>query len=1110
MNRINKKKNILSKYLLPLAVLWICCFGVSPSFGQSTKDKDLTLRIHEEPLLNVLNKISTLTNYKFFYAQETVDKAPRVSIDVQNATIGIILDQISEQTHFYFHKMDNTISIGMTPPTIEASQEESKKTKKLITGVITDEKGEPIIGANIIEKDSPNNGTITDINGKFSLWVNENAVLRVSYVGYWEQNMHTAERTNFTIVLKEDSKTLNEVVVIGYGTMRKSDLMGAASTLSGKNLTINSNISVGGALQGKMSGISILSSSGFPGVESSIHIRGIGTFGTGDNKPLIVIDGSPVSSGLESLNPNDIENVNVLKDASSAAIYGSRAANGVVLITTKRGAEGKSKLTIHTTYGIQQPSHILKTLDASEFVSAILEMRANKEAIDGGNPTTKYDGLDPKAFGTGTRWSDHIYRTAPTYSFNANISGGSKISKYYLSGEYLTQDGIGLNTAFQKVSFRTNVEGNLGKHLTIGNNSQLVYRHIQGDKGNRLSDVIFNAPITPAFDPDGSYGEPNAKLTSSKNAIAEAAWQYPTNNNYRLLDNLFIEYKFTDYLKFRFNGGIDIGFNEYRLFSPIYHDGGQTNNTNSYTEERMKDFMWVTDYLLYFDKDFTSGHTIHAMGGISQQFYTTDNMYGKVKDFISEVPNMQVLDGGTNSLDKTLTGTKRELALGSYFGRINYDYKRRYLFGFNIRADGSSRFKGNHQWGVFPSLSAAWRISEERFFQSNIISNLKLRASWGQLGNQSIGSWYPTIASVSPQKVILGVQETTQSLFFGYSQLNLSNKDLRWETTTVMNIGIDLELFNNRLSIIADAFVKNTDGILRSMILPPSVGMGAPNVNYAKVQNKGIDVEMNYNGTISNLNYRISGNISYLDNQILKLSSGVEEEVSTLPYGGTSINKVGWPVGSLYGYKTGDVITTKEEAEELKKMGQGNAKIGRLQYIDTNNDGKITGEDRVFLGSYIPKIQAGITLYAEWKHVDFNTVISGVFGRKQHSPMSFQNRFPNRNASRKWYDNRWIIGENPSGKYPAMIQAESYEEMTDIMTSNTSFVKLKSLTVGYRYLFGSISARVFLSGENLLTFTAKEFDGFDPENGNAIGHYTNWGGDYPTARILLIGLNLSF
>lgn len=1069
--------------------------------------QNVTLKFQDARLETVMNSITQQTGYAFIYSQPPVDVNKRVSIAVDAVPLSDALKELVGSL-YDFQVSNRKIYLSQKTGSAAVKQQDGTIT---VSGVVTGASGEFIIGATVVVVGDVTKGTVTDIDGNFLLsGVPENATISISYIGYQTVELPANSSQLANVVLTEDSKLLDELVVVGYGTMKKKDLMGAASALSGDNLTTNSNISVGGALQGKMSGINVMSSTGFPGAETNISIRGIGTFGSGDNAPLIVIDGSPVTSGIEMLNPNDIESVNVLKDASSAAIYGSRAANGVILITTKKGAEGKAKLSVNANWGVQSPSNVPDVLTAEEFVAAILEMRDNKKAIDGGDPTTRYDGVKPSTFGKGTRWSDHIYQTAPTYDLNVNVSGGTNAIKYYVSGEYLNQKGIGITTSFQKATLRVNLEADINKFVTIGNNVQMLYNQSNGDKGTRLSDVIFNAPITPAYDADGTYGEPDPKYTSSKNAIPEVAWRSPKNNNYRLLDNLFVEFTFTDWLKFRFNGGIDVGFNEYSLFSPIYNDGGQTNNTNSYADNRRKDLMWVTDYLLYFDKTFDDKHTVNAMGGMSQQLFSNDNLNGTVKDFVSEVPNMQVIKGGTNTTDKTLTGGKSELALGSYFGRINYDYMGKYLFGFNIRADGSSRFKGSNQWGVFPSFSSAWRISEEDFFNLRTISSLKLRASWGQLGNQSIGSWYPTIASVVKKNVTFGKSGNDQTLSSGYSQTALPNRTLRWETTTVTNLGVDLNLLNNRIQILADYFYKSTDGILRSMVLPLNVGLTAPNVNYAQVVNTGLDFEVIYNGHINDFNYRIGANASYLHNEIKKLSSGVDSETITAPYGGLYINKVGEALSAMYGYRTGNVITTKEEADKLRAMGQGNAKIGRLSYVDTNNDGKITGDDRVILGSYIPKVTAGLTLSADYKGFDFTTVLAGVFGRKQYSPMSFQNRYPNRSQTRKWYDNRWTIGADPVGKYPAIIQGESYEEMTDLMVSNTSYVKVKSLTLGYRHNFDSISSRIFVSGENLLTISHKDFDGFDPENGLAPGHYTNWGGDYPTARILLIGLNVTF
>lgn len=680
-----------------LAFLLFVCMSVMPVMAQ--QDKNVTLNVKNETVENVLKSLGQQTGLKFFYDQNVVNVSPRVTLQASGASLQSVLNQISSQTQLSFNRNNNTITVG----TLKAGGADNQKKMK-VTGVVVDANGEPIIGANVWVKGTTS-GVITNVDGNFVIDAPLHSVLTVSYIGFLAQDIEVKDSKALRVVIQEDTQKLEEVVVIGYGTMKKKDLMGANTGVSGDNLAASSNISVGGALQGKMSGISIMNSGGFPGAETSINIRGIGTFGSGDSAPLIVIDGVPVDQGFETLNPNDIESVNVLKDASSAAIYGSRAANGVILVTTKKGASGKATVSMNATFGIQSPMHMMDLLDASEFVAAIQEMRDNYNAIykPSTPAVTNYDGLDPESFGKGTNWGDYIYQSAPTYNINASVSGGSDNMNYYLSGEFLNQEGIAINTAFKKASLRANVEGKINKRLTVGNNVHMAYRYTQGDAGNRYSDVIFNAPITPAYDEDGSYGEPDASLTGSKNAIAEVAWNCPTNSNYRVMDNLFLEYKFTDWLKFRFNGGIDMVYNEYKLFKPKFNDGGQTNEVNSYTEERSKDFMWVTDYLLYFDKTF-GDHTINAMAGFSQQLFSYDNMRGSIKNFVSEVGNMHVFDGGTDTKERELSGGKTELALASYFGRINYDFKGRYLFSFNLRADGSSRFKAGNRWGGIPFI----------------------------------------------------------------------------------------------------------------------------------------------------------------------------------------------------------------------------------------------------------------------------------------------------------------------------------------------------------------------------------------------------------------------
>lgn len=990
-----------------------------------------------------------------------------------------------------------------------------------ITGLVVDAKDDlPIIGARVHETGT-SNGTITDIDGKFTLRVYDPShPIEISFIGFVSQTITPGSTRHFNIKLHEDAVGLDELVVVGYGAVKKKDLMGATSSISGDELATASNLSVGNAIQGKVAGVTVMNKSGFPGSDSSIAIRGVGTFGSGDSSPLVVIDGVPTSLGINVLNPSDIESISVLKDSSSAAIYGSRAANGVILVTTKGGKEGRTSLQLGAHYGLQWPSHVPDVLSAEDYVSAILEMRDNKAYLDDLTgvsknpkyqpPSTKYDGHQPSEFAPGTVWGDHIYRMAPTFDLNLSVSGGSKSSKFYVSAGLLRQDGIGVGSDFTRGAIRANAEGTAYDFIVFGNNAQLLYTKTTGTTANGHSDRLFNSPINPAYDPDGSFGEPRKDFTGSLNPLAEILWRVPANETYRLLDNIYTEFLLGPYFKVRLNAGVDLGFHELKEFTPSYNDGGKTNSTTSYKDERRKDLMWVTDQILYYNQTLAEKHRINAMLGASQQYFMNDNINGKTQDFVSEVENMWVLNGGTNQTEKTITGGKSELALASYFGRINYDYDGRYLLGVNVRADGSSRFKEKNQWGVFPSFSAAWRISEEDFFRSDITSSLKLRASWGQLGNQSIGSWYPTVANLQRKTVVLGKTQDIQNGSSGYIQTALPNPSLRWETTTVTNVGVDWQALQNRLSVIVDYYYKTTDGILRSLVLPSSVGLSAPNVNYAEVMNQGVDLELRWQDSYQDFNYTVTGNISYLQNKILKLSSGSDQEIlSGGTWGRKFINRVGDPISALYGYETDGIITTIEEAKKYADMGQGTAGVGRLKYRDQNNDGKIDKDDEVILGSHIPSFQAGLTLSMNWRKWDFNMVWSGVFGKKQHSPLSFQNRFPNRSITTKWYKNRWRPGDSSEGKYPMMIQGANYQEMIDLMVANTSYAKLKSLMVGYSFNISDIRARVYVSGENLLTITHPDFDGFDPENGLAPGHYYMWGGDYPSPRIVMMGFSIN-
>lgn len=480
--------------------------------------QNITMQVKNVTVKEAMSQLEKKTNYSFIFSSSDTDTKRIVSFSVKNSTIDEAVKQIlTGQDNITYSIQGNKIILKNVVKTVRDNKLQS------FSGRVLDANKQPVIGA-AIKQAGTNNGVITDVDGNFSITVPANSVLEVSCIGFITKTI-SAQTENMNLTMQEDTELLDEVVVIGYGTMKKKDLMGANSVLSGNDLTTSSSVSVGGALQGKMSGMSILSSSGFPGSETSINIRGVGTFGSGDTSPLIVIDGIPVDGGFETLNPSDIESVNVMKDASSAAIYGSRAANGVVLITTKKGKTGKSQLSVNLSYGIQTPSHLMDLLNATEFVSVIQEMRDNYNKIykpaAGKEATTKYDGLDPKSFGKGTNWNDYMYDSAPTLNVNASASGGTDQIRYYISGEYMNQEGIAINTSYKKASLRANVEGQVTNRLKVGNNMHLAYRNSEGSSGYRYSDVVFNAPITPAYDDDGTYGEPNSSLTGSKNALAE-------------------------------------------------------------------------------------------------------------------------------------------------------------------------------------------------------------------------------------------------------------------------------------------------------------------------------------------------------------------------------------------------------------------------------------------------------------------------------------------------------------------------------------------------------------------------------------------------------------
>ena len=706
-----------------------------------------------------------------------------------------------------------------------------------INGKVVDQNGEPVIGANVLVKGTTN-GSITDLDGNFTLEVEKGATLVISYIGYKDTTVKVVSAKPLSITLKEDSEALEEVVVVGYGTQKKVNLTGAVGSVKPDDLGDVQTNSVSSMIKGHLSGVQITQNNGAPGAGSTIRIRGVGTLG-GDSKnnPLLVVDGQAVDYGIETIDPNDVESVSVLKDASSAAIYGSRAANGVILLTTKRGKEGKGKLSVNAYVSVQT---MLKDYDMLGLEDYLM---LQKEACENAHrdPVFKHDAA---YYGKGTNWLDEVTQLGSTQEYNVNFSKATDKTNYYMSGTYYTQKGIVTNTGYDRVSFRFNGDAEVLPKLKVGNSTTLTFNSSYGSSV-ALGEAMIAPPTIPVKNEDGSWGVPDESGEDGRNPVWLSELEKSKKNTmWRALANVYAEYQILPELKFKVTGGIDFAATNYRAYFPkVNAPGGWTDyNDQKLTDNMNIGYTWQNDYLLYFNKDWNKHH-VDAMAGFSMQASERKNVDGEVRGFLNDDEHMQILGAGQR--DWRATGKLNRWAMVSYLGNINYNYDSRYLASFNIRVDGSSRFGKDNRYGVFPSGSLAWRLSSEEFMEDiEWISNLKLRASYGSLGNQEIGL-YSYADKLDVNQWALFGDGTGRTP--GVSSVNLIDPNIKWETTTITNIGVDFGILNNTLSMVAEYYIKDTKDILLSYPIPSTVGKGSPTVNAGKVRNTGFEMELRYN-----------------------------------------------------------------------------------------------------------------------------------------------------------------------------------------------------------------------------------------------------------------------
>ena len=998
---------------------------------------------------------------------------------------------------------------------------------KMLVGTVVDELGETLIGVSVLNK-TTGEGTITAIDGSFSLSGKQNDLIQFSYIGYASVDYVVKQEENIRVVLKEDTQNLEEVVVVGYSAQKKSSLTGAIAPVNMDDMEKRRVATVSQALQGQVAGVQITQSTGAPGDDISMLIRGEGTIG--NNSPLYIIDGVP-SRTMTFLNPSDISSITVLKDASAAAVYGSRASGGVVVITTKEGEVGKGHLELNYYYGIQKVANLPRMLNTQQYMD-VQEIAWNNAGYEGSNPYT----IDKKRTDLAdTDWLDELFTLGQTHNIQATMSGGSKGVNYLLSAGYISQDGIVVydNDRYRRFSLRSNINAKYYDRLNIGANVQLTYS-IQ-DKLNSKGDapgIIRHAMLRPsvlsvykdvndptykANDPftdlpfyknnDRNGGWESSKYEWTSNPIALAYYTDDKRSQYTTFGNVFAEYEFLQdhSLKFKTNLGIDLNLYHNKAFNQNFGDDdgsgsdvdkglGRQNRPSNLDESRGESFTLTWNNTLSYAKQFER-HNINAVAGTEfiSNYESSIGASRQRYDYTNDT--FRYLDFGGTESDIWNSGSGSEWALMSVFASATYVYDNRYMITGNFRADASSRFASNHAWGFFPSVSAGWKMSEEKFLKNiSWLSDLKLRGSWGQLGNQEIDNYtFMTLLKKDGDKYVIS---------------RYGNPDLKWETSEQWNVGVDLGILRNKLYLSAVYFLKTTSDILLPISLPSYVGSVSPTiVNAGTVRNKGFELSLTYRDKVGDFNYSINGNIATLDNKVLKLHPNLPNID-----GKVTRTTVGQPLNAYYGFVMEGIYQNEAEInEQLYATDNPTVQPGDIRFKDLDNNGKIDDNDRDFLGSPIPRFTYGFTLNGEYKGFNFSMLFHGVQDVQHFNDLKKILNYDTRPFNHTTEMLGYWHGEGTSNSIPRPSFTDNGgSRISSIFVEDASFFRLKNVELGYSFakLLKKINSpisdlKIYVSAENLFTVTS--YSGLDPESTDLIDY-----GTYPQARSFLFGVNVKF
>ena len=990
-------------------------------------------------------------------------------------------------------------------------QDRVASTTKNVSGIVKDERGEPVIGANVVVKGTTN-GTVTDMNGRYSLSVPEGSTLQISYIGYNTQEVKVGSGNVVNVSLREDSEALDEVVVIGYGTVKKSDLTGAVGSVQMKDVSQVGITSADRALQGQIAGVQVNARTGQPGESMMIRVRGSNSL-AGGNEPLYVIDGMPVEKMNSDINPEDILSMEVLKDASSTAIYGSRGANGVVMITTKRGRTGDTVLEYNGYVGISSLRKKLDLLGKDDYIAMVNEVSQNDG--NGIAITPEQAALLPT-----NDWQDLAYQTALTHSHQVSVSGGTDKTKLYSSLNYMNQEGIIKGSNYNRFALRINGDQKLARNLSL--NASIAYSYGTQNTANSNADgwgaiaytAMVMSPIQEIKDADGKYTNFSGTPWGGTNPVGMAELYKDKTVNSRLLANLSLIYDIIDGLTFRVNAGAEVNAASKDRYIPIgLSAGGKLDGDAS--KEKANYYTIINENILTYDKKFNKNHALNLMGGVTFQTYQWNQLKGSGTGFLRDVYETNNL--GVASTPGIPASGFSDYRMVSFLGRANYNLMERYLLTVTARYDGSSKFSKNHKFAFFPSAALAWRVSEEDFMKDiDWMSNLKLRGSVGQTGNQSIDP-YQTFAQLGTSSPIFG---GGKDIGFGLS--SMANDDLKWETTTQTDIGVDMGFFGNRLSVSFDYYWKQTRDLLYKATLPPSSGYSSMLRNLGRIDNKGFEISIN---TIN-----MKGKVNWTTNLNITSNKSVVKDLGSDVYG-NKIQRIDAPIGGgnwfplfvgkapfqLYGYEIEGIYQTDEEA---RQNGEATKKAGDYRYKDTDGKAGITTGDKTIIANTQPKFTFGLTNVINWNNFELSFLVIGSVGGDivNEFNKSITNIGGTWNVRKDVWQNHWTP-ENPNAKYARASAATkdylAFGDPSSVWVENGSYLRFKDIKLAYalpsQWFAGSRKPNisVYLSGQNLITITS--YSHYDPEASWTSSAVNGWDrGVYPSAKSFTLGLQVKF